>query len=601
MPYRFLFVLLLAGCAATPTEKTVPESTLTTPGMKTPVEGVDRLLARAERTASLTRSSELRADAAWAALKQKNIDQAARILETIPDPFSSAELTRKYLTAMARVALATGNAERALEYLNDPHLQSVPLTRDFQIQTGRLRSEAYRQVRSYIASARERIYFDSLLDPGEKAENHEAIFSTLLELPARNLADHAARAITSDLRGWLSLAAMTKQYQNDPVRQLEELNNWKKVWSHHPAAALLPAGLRMLSVVVSEQPAAIGLLLPLQGELGQYGRAIRDGILAAHYDAGNAAAIRIYDTSINTPRELLASAVADGAELIIGPLTRENVSSLAVMNLPVPVVALNRTMHSESNPDLYQFGLAPEDEMIQVADQVIRDGFRRGLVIGPEGAWGDRNIAAFRSRWEARGGTTIEEARFSSRRDYSDLVKTLLKVDESQQRANDLRRIIGQRFEFTPRRRQDIDFIFLLANPEQARSIHPTLAFFYADDVPVYATSHVHEITESRIDAIDLNGIRFCDIPWKLSRSGRLQQRVQALWNPASLEAFYALGVDAYHLYPRLQQLKEIPGQKLFGATGVLTLQNNLVVRHLMWAQFRNGEVVPVPLVLDEG
>ena len=85
--------------------------------------------------------------------------------------------------------------------------------------------------------------------------------------------------------------------------------------------------------------------------------------------------------------------------------------------------------------------------------------------------------------------------------------------------AGDLRRIIRQPFEFDPRRRQDIDFIFLLANPSQARGIKPTLAFFFAEDLPVYSTSHMNDNSESRIDYLDLAGIRFCDIPWKLTRS----------------------------------------------------------------------------------
>ena len=398
---------------------------------------------------------------------------------------------------------------------------------------------------------------------------------------------------------------MTKQYHNDPLRQLQELNNWKKIWSHHPAAAQLPASLQMLSRVVKEQPSAIALLLPMQGDLGSFGRAVRDGVLAAHYERGDNGrqkftSIRIYDTSISEIGDLVNTAVADGAELIIGPLDRDKVSVLSSMKLTVPVVALNRTIGQQENPDLYQFGLAPEDEIIQVADQVRKEGYLKALAIVPEGEWGDRNLAVFRNRWNALGGIMVEEARFSDQRDYSDLVKGLLKVDQSERRSNELRRIIGKRFEFTPRRRQDIDFIFLLANPVQARGINPTLAFFYADDIPVYATSHVHEYSESRIDAIDLNGIRFCDIPWKLTSGDKIQKKIQKFWrsSQSTLAPFFALGIDAYRLYPRLSQLKEIPGERLFGATGILTLRNNTVVRKLMWAQFKNGNVITLPIVL---
>ncbi|MCH8256714.1 MAG: penicillin-binding protein activator [Proteobacteria bacterium] len=598
-----LCVLIVAGCAGTQTGQSTQEPrSLAGPAKLS--SNISALLIKAERSDD-TKAAVLRIRAAQVSVDNGDVAQAKRILTLITRPFVTPESTIDYFVTRARISLAEESPPRALAFLNDKRLQALPLTQNHQIRIGRLRAEAYRQGRSYVASARERIYFDGLLDLNQRTANHESIFSVLLELPANSLVNHASKALTSDLRGWLSLAAMTKQYHNDPLRQLQELNNWKKIWSHHPAVAQLPASLQMLSRVVKEQPSAIALLLPMQGDLGSFGRAIRDGVLAAHYERGDNGrqkftSIRIYDTSISDIGDLVNTAVADGAELIIGPLDRDKVSVLSSMKLTVPVVALNRTIGQQENPDLYQFGLAPEDEIIQVADQVRKEGYLKALAIVPEGEWGDRNLAVFRNRWNALGGIMVEEARFSDQRDYSDLVKGLLKVDQSERRSNELRRIIGKRFEFTPRRRQDIDFIFLLANPVQARGINPTLAFFYADDIPVYATSHVHEYSESRIDAIDLNGIRFCDIPWKLTSGDKIQKEIQKFWrsSQSSLAPFFALGIDAYRLYPRLSQLKEIPGERLFGATGILTLRNNTVVRNLMWAQFKNGSVITLPIVL---
>ncbi len=599
-----VWVLLITGCTAPQTGPSTEGSPRKLTEAKVSND-ISALLIAADHSEGKN-ATELRIRAAGISLENGDLEQAKRILALVLNPFLSHQYTSDYLITSARISLAEGSPHQALAFLNNKRLQAIPLTQELQIKIGRLRSEAYKMGRSYVASARERIYFDSLLMPEEKRLNHEHIFSALLRLPATSLVNHAAKAITSDLRGWLSLAAMTRQYENDPLRQLQKLNNWKKVWSHHPAASQLPASLQMLSRVVKEQPSAIALVLPIQGDLGPFGRAIRDGVLAAYYEHGKdqgrvSTSIRIYDTSAADIRDLIAQAASDGAELIIGPLDRDNVSILSTIKLPVPVVALNRTIDGQGNPDLYQFGLAPEDEMVQVAEQVHREGHLKALAIAPVGEWGDRNLGVFRDRWDALGGIMVEEARFSDQRDYSELVKVLLKVDQSENRSNELRRIIGKRFEFTPRRRQDIDFIFLLANPAQARGINPTLAFFYADDIPVYATSHIHEYSESRIDAIDLNGIRFCDIPWKLASTDKIQKEILRLWQSSrsSFAPFFALGIDAYRLYPRLQQLKEIPGERLFGATGVLTLRNNTVVRNLMWAQFKNGSVVAIPFILE--
>jgi outer membrane PBP1 activator LpoA protein len=237
-----------------------------------------------------------------------------------------------------------------------------------------------------------------------------------------------------------------------------------------------------------------------------------------------------------------------------------------------------------------------------VAEQVFREGLLKALIIAPDSEWGDRNLEAFTDSFTNHGGLIVDSVRFTDQRDYSDLIKSLLNVDSSEQRAAGLRRITGERFEFTARRRQDIDFVFLLSNATQARGINPTLAFFYAEDIPVYATSHVHIGTDSQINAIDLNGIRFCDIPWKLTKNDTIKQLIVDSWSGASsqLAPFYALGVDAHRLYPRLQQLKELPDENIFGATGILTLnKDNIVNRALTWAQFRNGKVTTLPIMFD--
>jgi outer membrane PBP1 activator LpoA protein len=289
---------------------------------------------------------------------------------------------------------------------------------------------------------------------------------------------------------------------------------------------------------------------------------------------------------------LLERAKNEGIQLIIGPLDRDIVTELASMELKIPVLALNRTSDKSFNPNLYQFGLSPEDEINQVVEQTLDEGLKESVVIYPDSDWGKRNFAVFENSWGLRGGNIVDSASFSSQRDYSGLIKSLLNIDKSEEREKELRRITGHSFEFTPRRRKDIDFILLLANSSQARGINPTLEHFYAEDIPVYSISHIHEINASWIDTIDLDGIKFCEIPWKLSAFDNVQREIQANWSGAQggLAAFYALGLDAYRLYPRLRQLKELPHQKLFGTTGRLTIdQSNIIRRELIWATFRDG------------
>ena len=598
-------IFLVGGCTSTGGSSPAGPASAREPVARVHGQNIQQLLLAAEHSTG-AHATELRLQAASVAIDHEDTRQADAILQELGS-IDSHKLRSRYLIIRAKLAVLEDDPSTALHLLDQNRELQMPLTQSDQLEIGEIRARAYYQARSYLASARERIFYDGMLPADQRQQNHEAIFSSLMALPEPTLENQAQQAITSDLRGWLSLAAMTKQYEDDPIRELAELNKWKTVWSAHPAAQQLPASLVMLSKIVASQPKVIGLLLPMQGDLGPYGRAIRDGILAAHYSLGHGTDVRVYDTTGQPVAQVLQTAVSEGAELLIGPLDRSRVTDLSHMkHLPVPVLALNRTLDGSTNPDLYQFGLAPEDEVFQVADEVFREGKRNALVIYPDGAWGERNFNAFQARWKTLGGTIVDTAKYSAQRDYSDMIKDLLDVDQSDERAAQLRRMIGKHFEFTPRRRQDIDFVFLLADSVEARKINPTLAFFYADDLPVYATSHVYAASDSHIDAIDLNGIRFCDIPWKLSHTDKLQSEVESLWpdSKGAMAPFYALGVDAYRLYPRLEQLKEIPGSKVYGDTGTLQLDDgNVITRHLMWARFKDGQALTIPMVAarDDG
>ena len=99
-----------------------------------------------------------------------------------------------------------------------------------------------------------------------------------------------------------------------------------------------------------------------------------------------------------------------------------------------------------------------------------------------------------------------------------------------------------------------------------------------------------------------MNGIRFCEIPWKLMDPDAFQRQIQTTWPAATgrLAAFYALGVDAYQLYPRLKQLKTLKNSKINGVTGVLSLNDaRIITRELMWGQFKNGEIDVIPTITD--
>ena len=165
-------------------------------------------------------------------------------------------------------------------------------------------------------------------------------------------------------------------------------------------------------------------------------------------------------------------------------------------------------------------------------------------------------------------------------------------IDESEARKDRLADLINEDVAFTQRRRQDIDFIFLIAEPGPARQINPTLAYLYAGDIPVHASQDVYSGIPRPLVDNDLNGILFGDSPWLLNFNDELKTKATSLFpqtNALTLR-LQAFGIDAFRLYPRLRQLEDVPDSQIYGATGLLKLgANRNIIRELNWAKVADG------------
>lgn len=509
----------------------------------------------------------------------------------------------------ARIALAEGRAEETLRLLQQPPAALAP---DLQGEVFALRAQAFLAVNNPLESVRERLLLEPFLkDEAARQENHELIWQALSSLSAEALNQLASATRPGVLAGWLELVAVIKGMQDRPAEMELRLAQWREQYPGHPAEEML---VRLLTggetLPMPEQPADVALLLPLSGQYAGPAAAVRDGFLAAYYaqpDGRPRPAVRIYDTHGN-PADTLAQyqdAVGQGVRLVVGPLDKEGLLSLMQAGqLPVPVLALN-TVESDAPavPNLYQFGLLPEDELYQAAERAWMDGHHRALVLAPRGAWGTRLAGGFRKYWEQLGGTVLEAQTYDPEdSDFSEPIRALLDIDEAQARQRDLRNLLQRKIAFEPRRRPDADFVFLVGFPQQTRLLQPQLRFHRAADLPIYATSHVYAGLPGNAADRDLDGILFCDIPWLLSDGGSPtgRARLEKLW-PEALRRYprlYALGMDAYNVAPYLTQMRDNPYSRFAGATGALSLDpaNNHLRRELAWARFVDGR----PRVLEQ-
>ena len=149
--------------------------------------------------------------------------------------------------------------------------------------------------------------------------------------------------------------------------------------------------------------------------------------------------------------------------------------------------------------------------------------------------------------------------------------------------------------QYEPYRRTDTDFIFLAARPNEGRAVKPLLAYHYAGDLPVYATSHIYQGDANPGRDQDINGVHFLDIPWVFNDDSEIRRTIdQQLPNSGRYQRMYALGVDSFRLHLRLSQLGA--GSQVFGETGTLHLNaQRQVERRLPLAEIRDGRATVIP------
>ncbi|WP_407292101.1 penicillin-binding protein activator [Stutzerimonas zhaodongensis] len=576
-PLIFLCIAaVLSACASSPSS-TLGELP------RTPQASTQQLLKEADAS-DPTKAASLRLSAADQSLQQGNAEQARQILGQIDiDTLMPAQQIFAR-TLEAELALAAGEPKGALQALQHPvfeRLAELPV--DQQLRTQLARANAFEANNQPLDAARERTFIAPLLS-GEQAEkNHDAIWSLVSDLSTEQLQPTA----DTDLAGWISLAVAVKQ-SGTISQQKRAIDAWLQQHPNHPAAIRLPDSLQKIRELADKPLSHVALLLPMDGPLASVARALRDGFLAAHLAEQSNLKIELFDSSrFPSIDEFYRRASAAGVELVIGPLDKDTVRQLADRErLPITTLALNYSDADQTiPPQLFQFGLAAEDEAREVARRAWTDGHRRAVALTPRGDWGNRVFEAFRQEWQDLGGTVAAAEPLAEPIELANQIAELLQISSNGTDSQ-------------PSRRQDIDFLFLAATPQQAQQVKPTLIFQYAGDLPVYATSHLHAATDNRTQYLDLEGIRFTETPWLLDPQLPLRQEIERKWPQArgSLGRLYAMGADAYLLAPRLSQLLAVPETRIDGLSGTLNITpQQRIERRLPWAMFHDGEVQPLP------
>lgn len=540
--------------------------------------------------------SELLLRAAGAYLAARETDGAARVLAALQPPLTAAQSFERQML-VAQLDLARGEGEQAWRHIA---LAREPGTAPQALAYLELKRRAALAASRPADAVRAEIEAERFLEtPAERRTARVTLLEGLRDASEHGMKIDPRTARDPTVRGWLDLAGIVAQAARAPASAASAIDAWRVRYPGHPADAVLGSALLGFSVAPPQAQPHVALLLPLSGRAASAAATVRDGFMTAYYVSppGERPRIRIYDTGTASVAEAVDQATRDGADFIVGPLTREAVLAAATLRTPrPPVLALNfLPAEQAAPPGFYQFALSPEEEAREVARRILADGHRHGIALAPLGDWGTRVLTAFKTELTAGGGVLLDTARFDpTLTDFAPVITGVLRIDDSNDRLRRLESILGTRLAFQPRRRDDIDFIFeAAAAAPTARLLRTQIKFYFAGDVPAYATSDSFEPDPNANQ--DLDGLSFPDMPWMLG--GGLAESVQAAATSAwpvegpPLDRLFAFGFDAYRLLNVLRTPPPGGAISIEGLTGVLTLDaNRRIHRQLDWAQLHDGQ-----------
>jgi len=558
-----------------------------------------------QRLASETTGSDsvefrLRAIRAWLAAGRP-LD-ADRELALIPTGVTQQQALEQNLLRI-QSSVAQGRGDEAWRQVSGMQTPTVPAAAARYYETRQQVAIATGHLLDGIRSEQSR---ERVIGPGDAQAARQELLAQLRAAAERGVSLAPPPASDAMVRGWLEAAGVAVDNARNPTLGATRLAAFRNRFPSHPALAALS---NEPGVGMPEGPAKLGsaphlaLMLPLSGRTSAPAAQIRDGFMTAYYalPAASRPRLRVYDTAVGSIADTMADAAAAGAEFIVGPLTREEVvASAELLTTRPPVLALNFLPADRPTPErFFQFALSPEDDARAVARYIGASGRRRGVVLVPEGDWGTRVAAAFDEELRGAGGYLLGQASFggtgATRNDFGASIMQVLRTDDSRNRHARIQSAVGQKLEFEPRRRPDIQFIFAPSQPGAARQLRPQLRFHLAGDIPTYTLGDAYEPHPTANQEID--GVMFPDMPWMVSEGGLTDEvreaARQAFGDSASRRGrLFAFGYDAFRIATSLQRGATINPQ---GLTGTLSVDaQGRVRRELDWVRIKDG--APAPL-----
>lgn len=382
-------------------------------------------------------------------------------------------------------------------------------------------------------------------------KNQEAIMSILLTQNADALEQVKSRSEDETEIGYLELALIHSYGQGAALVSMER--DWLLKYPDHPAKSIIDANKSRgadadpLNADMSGNTVKVAVMMPFSGKLAPYGNAFRHGIMMAQRNLGYAGSIRYYDVTGLDARAVYERAVADGAGIVIGPLTKQNVGLVVAGGANVPTLAMNDFNSDMSYHNVFFFALSPENEGAQAAIKMRYDGINAPVLLVPATEKGSRIINGFTKSWLEAGGNDPQVLRFRNKKDVTEAISNAF--------ANG-----------------DHDGVYICGSAIETALIKGKIEADHPGQRDYYITSNSNPGSMRASVVKKMGGMHLGDMPWLLEDSD-MKAQIEASIDESDINTltFFALGYDALSIAPELSQLEQTgaPREGLSGYLGV--------------------------------
>jgi branched-chain amino acid transport system substrate-binding protein len=267
-------------------------------------------------------------------------------------------------------------------------------------------------------------------------------------------------------------------------------------------AAAAPAPALTPPVVEVDAPVRVALLLPLTGSSAALGESLLNAALMALHDVGDERLMLLPRDTQGLPEgaiDAIEQAVADGAQIILGPVFSASVQAAAQVtrSLDLNMIAFS-TDRSVAGDGVYLIGFMPEQQVDRVVSFAVRQGLQRFAAVIPATAYGDTVVGAMQNVAVREGAaiTRIEVltggpdsfqdsmqmlADYQARRNELAVVRAQLRVRDDEVSRRTLDRLEGRDTVSIV----GFDAVMLAEGGDRLRALAPLLPFYDVDPARV--------------------------------------------------------------------------------------------------------------------